>query len=324
MDFIKVKTKKSQKTKQNPTPPHSPWQTFSNSFLSVFIETYPPTLLTTWKHTSSSHLPRKKKKASRYNKHEFTWTNSHTAMNKVDKSRTPFSSTPLWQGVYTWSTDMENTQQEFLDPFCPAPWRATSSPRRCQAAFSSCHSKPDTNKNASPKLLPRQLKVRQQSTAVQRSPSQGAYSHTPEHVTVWEDKTCLCASRSRSLYFFQKHQRPHSRVADKKEVKLLKNWTSRLGVESAVKGLKWKKHHYSSQQHCSGFQASATANLNVWLPGLHLFHNANKCVAVRLWLQCVCCASHCDDGKAGKNFEKQKGRDVKTNSKWRGHREMFS
>lgn len=41
MDFIKVKTKKAKK--QNKPPLHSPWQTFSNSFLSVFIETYPPT-----------------------------------------------------------------------------------------------------------------------------------------------------------------------------------------------------------------------------------------------------------------------------------------
>lgn len=99
----KNKNKKSQKQNKNSTPLHSLWQTFSNSFLSMFIETYPPTLLTTWKHTPSCRITREKKKASRYNKHEFTWTNSHTAMNKVDKSITPFSSTPLWQGVYTWS-----------------------------------------------------------------------------------------------------------------------------------------------------------------------------------------------------------------------------
>lgn len=106
--FYKGRNKKSQKTKQNPTPPHSPWQTFSNSFLSVFIETYPPTLLTTWNHTPSCHLPRKKKKASRYNKHEFTWTNSHTAMNKVDKSRTLFQVHPCGKvfthDQQTWKT----------------------------------------------------------------------------------------------------------------------------------------------------------------------------------------------------------------------------
>lgn len=66
-----------------------------------------------------------------------------------------------------------------------------------------------------------------QSTATEHRcaevPVSGSVQRTPEHVTVWEDKTCLCASRSRSLYFFQKHQRPHGRVADKKEVKLLKN-----------------------------------------------------------------------------------------------------
>lgn len=121
----------------------------------------------------------------------------------------------------------KNAQQDFLDPFCPR-----ASPSNIVSAqvsgnfFSSCHSKPDRNKHAYPKLLPRQLKVRQKSAAVQRSPSQGVYNLRAEHVTVWEDKTCLYASRSGALlffFFFYKHQRPHGGVADKKEVKLLKN-----------------------------------------------------------------------------------------------------
>lgn len=167
-----------------------------------------------------------------------------------------------------------------LDPFCPVHWQTTLSLHRCQATFSSCHSYSDPSKTNFPKLLPQQLKVWQRSTAVQKSPSQGEYNHMAKRVTVWEDKTCLCASRSLSLYSFPNHQRQICTVADKKEVKLLKNWTGRLGVESAVCGVEVKEMPLFSQQHCRGIQVSGTANLNVWLHGLYVSFRKQ----VNLWL----------------------------------------
>lgn len=59
-------------------------------------------------------------------------------------------------------------------------------------------------------------------------------------------------------------------MADKKEVKLLENWTSRLGVESAICGVEVKEMALFLQQHCCGIQMSATANLNVWRHGLYV------------------------------------------------------
>lgn len=58
---------------------------------------------------------------------------------------------------------------------------------------------------------------------VHKSPSQGEYNCMAERASVWEDKSCLCASRSVSLYSSPNHQRQLCMVADKKEVKLLKN-----------------------------------------------------------------------------------------------------
>lgn len=101
-------------------------------------------------------------------------------------------------------------------------------------------------------------------------------------------------------------------MADKKEVKLLKNWTSRQGVESAVCGVDVKEMPLFSQQRRRGIQVSATANLNVWLRGLYVSFR----MRVNLWL--------CVFGyglfvsppaekmvKMAKFREKQKGGDVK-------------
>lgn len=137
-----------------------------------------------------------------------------------------------------------------------------------------------SKQNEFPKLLPQQLKVWQWSAAVQKSPSLGAYSRTAERVPAWEDKTRFYAAHSLSLYSFPNHQRQLCTVADKKEVKLLKTWTSRLGVESAVCGVEVKETPLFSQQHRRGIQVSATANLNVWLHGLYVSFRTR----VNLWL----------------------------------------
>lgn len=76
---------------------------------------------------------------------------------------------------------------------------------------------------------------------------------------------------ARSLYSFLNHQRQRCAVADKKEVKLLKNRTSRLGVESAVGGVEVKEMPLFSQQHCQQIRVSASTNLNVTAWFLHLF-----------------------------------------------------
>lgn len=141
-------------------------------------------------------------------------------MNKVHK-KTVFSSTPLWQGVYVLSTDMESTQQDLFGPFLSRASANNIVTAQVSGNFFKLSLKTTSKPNEFPKLLPRQLKVLQWHTAVQRSPSQGVYNCMAERVTVWEDKTCLYASRF--LYSFPNHQRQLSAVADKKEVKLLKN-----------------------------------------------------------------------------------------------------
>lgn len=84
----------------------------------------------------------------------------------------------------------------------------------------------------------------------------------------------------RTLYSSPNHQRQLCTVADKKEVKLLKNWTSRLGVESAICEVEAKEMPLFSQQHSCGIQVSATANLNVWLRGLYVSFR----IRVNLWV----------------------------------------
>ncbi len=117
----------------------------------------------------------------------------------------------------------------FVDSFCPVPWQTTLSLHRCQATFSSCHSKPDLSKMNFPSccqgsskdgngvLLCRGLRLR-------------------EWTTVWQS-VWVCGRikhASHSLYSLPNHQRQLCALADKKEVKLLKKRTSRLGVESAI------------------------------------------------------------------------------------------
>lgn len=108
--------------------------------------------------------------------------------------------------------------------------RASANTAEVSGNFFQLSFKSRSKQNEYPKLLPRQLKVRQWNTAVQRSPSQGVYKRVAERASVWEDETCLHASRS--LHSLPNHQRQLAAVADKKEVKLLK--TEQVGGELKV------------------------------------------------------------------------------------------
>lgn len=111
-----------------------------------------------------------------------------------------------------------------------------------------------------------------------------------------------------SLYSFPNHQRQRCTVADKKEVKLLKNRTSRLGVESAVCGVEVKEMPLFSQQHCQRIRVSASANLNVTAWFIHLFQYASKCVTVCLWSQFFffCFTSQWENCKRWQSLERSK------------------
>lgn len=182
----------------------------------------------------------------------------------------------------------------FLDFFCPVSWKTTLSLHRCQATFSSCHSNPDPSKTNFPSCCHGSSKYGN-GVPLCRGP------RLRECTTAWQS-VWLCGRikhGSRSLYSFPKHQRQLCAVADKKEVKLLKNWTSRLGAESAICGVEVKEMPLFSQQHSCGIQVSATANLNVWR-FIRLFQNASKSVTARLWLQFVCFTSCWENGKDGR------------------------
>lgn len=163
-------------------------------------------------------------------------------MNKVNKKSTTvfFSpSSPLWQSVYAWSTDKESTQQDILDPFCPVPWQTTLSLQRCQATFSSCHSKPDPSKTNFPSCCHGSSKYGN-GVLLCWGP------RLRVHTTAWQS-VGLCGRikhASRSLYSFLNHQRQLCTVADKKEVKLMES--EQVGWELKVLsvGLKRKKRHH--------------------------------------------------------------------------------
>lgn len=202
-------------------------------------------------------------------------------MNKVNRKVQPFFQVHPCGKVFTHDQQAWKARSRiFFGPFLSCATANNLVTAQVSGNFFKLPLKTRSKHNEFPKLLPRHLKVRQWRTAVQRSPSRGVYNRMAERVTVWEDKTCLYASRS--LYSFSNHQRQLCAVADKKEVKLLKNWTSRLGVESAVCGVEVKEMPLFSQQHCRGIQVSATANLNVQLRGFYVSFR----MRVNLWM-CV-------------------------------------
>lgn len=159
----------------------------------------------------------------------------------------------LWQGFYTWPTEMESKHLDFsLSAFHLANVTIHVSSSFFKPSFKS-----RSKQNKFPKLLPWQLKVWQQSTPVQRCPSQGVYNRMSERVTVWEDKLYFSFS-----LLFPKPSKMALRMAEKKEVKLLKTWTSRLEVVEC---------------------------LTVWF--IHLFQNASEIASVCLWLHFSCFTS---------------------------------
>lgn len=126
------------------------------------------------------------------------------------------------------------------------------------------------------------------------------------------------------LYSFLNHQRQVGVLADKKEVKLLKNWTSRLGVERVVCGAEVKEMPLFCQQRCRGIQVSATANLNVGLRGAYVSFQTR----VNLWLRVFGYSLFVSPPaewmvKIAKFREGKKSRDVTSNRKWKGHGRMF-
>lgn len=137
----------------------------------------------------------------------------------------------------------------FLDSFCPALWQTTMSQHMCQATFSSRHSKADPSKTNFPSCCQHSSKY-SNGVLLCRGPC------LRECTTAWQSVR-LCGRikhASASLYSFPNHQRQLCALADKKEVKLLKNWTCRLGVESAICGVEVKEMPLFFQQHCCGIQ----------------------------------------------------------------------
>ncbi len=143
-------------------------------------------------------------------------------MNKVNRKVQPFFQVHPCGKVFTHDQQAWKARSRiFFGPFLSCATANNLVTAQVSGNFFKLPLKTRSKHNEFPKLLPRHLKVRQWRTAVQRSPSRGVYNRMAERVTVWEDKTCLYASRS--LYSFSNHQRQLCAVADKKEVKLLKN-----------------------------------------------------------------------------------------------------
>lgn len=167
-------------------------------------------------------------------------------MNKVDKKvQLFFSSTPLWQGVYTWSTDMESTQQDFFWPFLSHVLANNIVTAQMPSNFFNLSLKLRSKQNEFPKLLPRQLKVCQWSTAVQRSPSLGMYNCVA--VCVWLCGRIKHASMPLAHALFTL---PWTIKGSTTRWQTKKRWncwkTEQEGREFKVLsvGLKWRKCHY--------------------------------------------------------------------------------
>lgn len=123
-----------------------------------------------------------------------------------------------------------------FNSFWPVPRQTTAPPHMCQATFSTRHSQTDPSEMYFPSCCNGSSK-RANGVPLCRGP------RLRECTSHGSARDCVGGWNALLALFTvpPNHQRQPRAVADKKEVKLLKTWTSRLGVERAVGGVELKE-----------------------------------------------------------------------------------